>query len=388
MDSQTSKTIDKNKLERKKHIDKLIKFFTEPLGARYQHYVPSQAWTVYWGAHSLALLDKMDFLDTVANDVIDFMLECKHKDGGYGGGPGQLGHLGTTFAAVNALATLTNDKALESIDRVGILRFLHDMKQIDGSFTLHKDGEIDSRASYCALAVIRLLNITDDLLIENVADWLLSCQTYEGGFGSLPGAEAHGGYTFCCVAGLRLLNQLHRVNMDNLLRWLTAKQLTPEEGFCGRSNKLVDSCYSYWQGGIFPLIHHILSNVNPMSPDLNQTTDNKPRTRSQSKDANPDYWLFNAACLQNYILNHCQADDGLLRDKPSAEPDIYHTCYALSGLSISQHQPSGITFDIGDRAINVIGQTNALMNLTPQSLQHCVNYFENRSIGVEKINKR
>lgn len=387
MNNQMSKTTEKNKLERKKHVDKLIKFFTEPLGARYQHYVPSQAWTVYWGAHSLSLLDKTEFLDTIANDVIDFMRECQHIDGGYGGGPGQLGHLGTTFAAVNALATLTNDKALESIDRAGVLSFLHDMKQDDGSFTLHKDGEIDSRASYCALAVIRLLNIRDDLLMGNVAEWLLSCQTYEGGFGSLPGAEAHGGYTFCCVAGLRLLNQLNRINMDSLLRWLTAKQLTPEEGFCGRSNKLVDSCYSYWQGGIFPLIHQNLYQTNLSDSSSNQNALNKPTTRSQSIDATMDNWLFNAKCLQNYILNHCQADEGLLRDKPSADPDIYHTCYALSGLSISQHQPSGNIYDIGDRAINVLGHTNALMNLTPQSLQHCVNYFENKSIGVEKINK-
>lgn len=387
MDNQASKTIDKNKLERKKHVEKLIKYFTEPLGSRYQHYVPSQTWCVYWGTHSLALLGRNDFLDMIADEVIEFMLECRHKDGGYGGGAGQIGHLGTTFAAINALATLTNDKALQSIDRLGILNFLHDMKREDGSFTLHKDGEIDSRASYCALAVIRLLNIKDDILLENVADWLVSCQTYEGGFGSLPGAEAHGGYTFCCVAGLRLLNQLHRVDSDSLLRWLTAKQLTPEEGFCGRSNKLVDSCYSYWQGGIFPILHQNLACGHPDYCESNQYAEYMPKTRSQFKNNTLNSWLFNPECLQNYILNFCQADDGLLRDKPSAEPDIYHTCYALSGLSISQHQPSETIFDIGDRAINILGHTNALMNITPQSLQHCVKYFENTSIDVEKINK-
>ena len=26
----------------------------------------------------------------------------------------------------------------------------------------------------------------------------------------------------------------------------------------GRTNKLVDGCYSFWQGGIFPVIHSIL----------------------------------------------------------------------------------------------------------------------------------
>ena len=28
-----------------------------------------------------------------------------------------------------------------------------------------------------------------------------------------------------------------------------------EGGFQGRTNKLVDGCYSFWQGGAFPVIH-------------------------------------------------------------------------------------------------------------------------------------
>ena len=31
-----------------------------------------------------------------------------------------------------------------------------------------------------------------------------------------------------------------------------------EGGFQGRSNKLVDGCYSFWQGGLFPLLQPIL----------------------------------------------------------------------------------------------------------------------------------
>ena len=31
-----------------------------------------------------------------------------------------------------------------------------------------------------------------------------------------------------------------------------------EGGFQGRTNKLVDACYSFWQAGMFPIIHSIL----------------------------------------------------------------------------------------------------------------------------------
>jgi len=32
-----------------------------------------------------------------------------------------------------------------------------------------------------------------------------------------------------------------------------------EGGFQGRTNKLVDCCYSFWQGAMFPILHSILA---------------------------------------------------------------------------------------------------------------------------------
>lgn len=32
-----------------------------------------------------------------------------------------------------------------------------------------------------------------------------------------------------------------------------------EGGFQGRTNKLVDGCYSFWQGGAFPLLYSLLA---------------------------------------------------------------------------------------------------------------------------------
>lgn len=350
-------------LARKKHISCLISSLTGELSKHYEKLVPSQTWIVYWITHSLSLLEQTQFLDSVVDDVIEFMRECAHKSGGYGGGPGQIAHLATTFAAVNALITTSSEEALESIDRVNLVRFLHRMKQPDGSFSVHDDGEIDSRATYCVLSIMKCLNIQDKVLLENVTDWILSCQTYEGGFGSVPGSEAHGGYTFCCVASLCLMDHLSRANIPALIRWLVSKQIPEEGGFCGRSNKLVDSCYSYWQGAVFPLIH----------PSL-------VRAKSSSPTNNLDSWLFDSDALQDYILNQCQSETGLLRDKPGAQPDFYHTCYALSGLSISQHQPSGATNDIGSLPINVLGRTHPLFNLSIDSLDCCLNYFENKKI--------
>lgn len=50
----------------------------------------------------------------------------------------------------------------------------------------------------------------------------------------------------------------------------------------------------------------------------------------------PDH-LFDERALQEYILFCCQGPSGGLIDKPGKMPDVYHTCYTLSGLSIAQH---------------------------------------------------
>lgn len=376
-------------LDRKRHIKKLIDGLTKELPKHYEMIVPAQAWTVYWITHSLSLLEQHEFLTQVTRDVIDFIGECAHPLGGYGGGPGQIAHLGTTFAAVNALITIEREEALDSIDRAGLVKFLYRMKQPNGSFTMHDDGEIDSRATYCALAVLRCLNIHDTILLENVAEWILSCQTYEGGFGSVPGSEAHGGYTFCCVASLCLLNQLPRANLSALLRWLASKQLSDSGGFCGRSNKLIDSCYSYWQGAVFPLLHPFLDLVNDISGDKNNGQSDEIDDNNE-KETNKllNNWIMNSAALQDYVLNQCQAQGGLLRDKPGAVPDFYHTCYALSGLSISQHQPDKSLFDIGCKPINIIGITHPLFNLTINSLNYCFDYLENKKIEIYDESKQ
>ncbi|KAF2603173.1 hypothetical protein F2Q70_00027369 [Brassica cretica] len=98
------------------------------------------------------------------------------SDGGYSGGPGQLAHLATSYAAVNTLVTLGGDKALSSVNRV------HDM------------GEMDVRACYLAISIASILNILDDELTRGLGDYILSCQTYEGGIGGEPGSEAYAGY--------------------------------------------------------------------------------------------------------------------------------------------------------------------------------------------------
>ncbi|KAF3437242.1 hypothetical protein FNV43_RR19995 [Rhamnella rubrinervis] len=201
------------------------------------------------------------FDDEVESNAIDFLNRCQDPNGGYGGGPGQLPHLATTYAAVNSLVTLGGQKALSSVNRDKLYRFLHQMKQPSGGFSMHDAGEVDVRACYTAISVASILNILDEELAQNVGNYIISCQTYEGGFAGEPGSEAHGGYTFCGLATMILINEVNRLDLTRLIDWLVFRQ-GRECGFQGRTNKLVDGCYSFWQGGAFALLRRLSSFVD------------------------------------------------------------------------------------------------------------------------------
>lgn len=84
--------------------------------------------------------------------------------------------------------------------------------------------------------------------------------------GGEPGNEAHGGYTYCGVAALALADSLHSIDLPRLLHWAVMRQGHVEGGFNGRTNKLVDGCYSLWVGGLFPLLQRCASHQLLRSP--------------------------------------------------------------------------------------------------------------------------
>ena len=152
----------------------------------------------------------------------------------------------------------------------------------------------------------------------------LSGQTFEGGISGSPGSEAHGAYAFCALACLSILGppeetiarfvifahyslRSHHTDLASshmdlplLLSWLSARQYAPEGGFSGRTNKLVDGCYSHWVGSCWPLIQSALDG-HPQSASAPSTTVGS---------------LFSHEGLARYILSCCQHPFGGLRDKP------------------------------------------------------------------------
>ncbi|KAG1671435.1 Protein farnesyltransferase subunit beta [Nymphon striatum] len=334
----------------------------------------SRPWLCYWILHSLELLDEHCSAET-ASKISGFLKRCQSSSGGFGGscGPEQHAHLATTYASVCSLCILGTEESFSVIDRPNLYKFLMSMKTASGSFQLHHGGEEDVsgksktsyftiifnfhyfflRGTYCALVVASLTNILTPELIDGTAEWIVSCQTYEGGFGGVPGMEAHGGYSFCGLAGLVVIGRESLCDLDLLLKWAVNKQMRFEGGFQGRTNKLVDGCYSFWQGGIFPLIHRILSHNE---------------------------------ALQEYLLICCQNTHGGLVDKPGKARDYYHTCYGLSGLTVAQHFAGGnlaSKYIVGDSQ-NELAQNHPVFNVGTYAVTQSHDYFKKLPVPKTK----
>lgn len=321
-------------LRRHKHADFLRGTFNK-LPAPYQVVDASRPWLFYWTLGGLSFLG--EDVTQYRERLMETVRPLQNPTGGFGGGHGQYSHCACTYATVLALAAIGG---LEMVDRKAMWHWLGTVKQADGGFRMAVGAEEDIRGAYCAMTVIALLNLPLELPQESPAqaaglntftdrlgEWVGRCQTYEGGIAGAPSNEAHGAYAFCALACLSILDAPHKsipkyLDVQALASCLASLQTMPEGGFAGRTNKLVDACYSHWVGGCWALLHAALSG-------------------SGSKLAKTDD-LWSRKGLIRYLLCCCQqpGKKGGMRDKPSTRPDGYHTCYSLAGLSAAQNHYS------------------------------------------------
>ena len=404
-------------LLRTAHINYLLSIFTlpsqstthvpavtsAPLPSVYSKlYHASQPWLCYWSLHALDLLSAVPLSTEFLESVLDFLDTCfDGKNGGYGGGPGQIAHLAPTYAAIMSICIIskyqlrlgkeTSDEDRNSsndeVDRTKIgykriprrrlLEFLWNMKKKGrGRFSVSVDGEEDVRGLYCAIAVGRILGLKeDDELWEGCREYIAELQGFDGGFGGEVGNEAHGGYTYCGVACMRLLGMLGgdeqllkeertkgrgkgKVDIGLLREWCAMRQMRFSGGFQGRCNKLVDSCYSFWVGAACEMVGvdfdgerlmEYLLRFSQMNEDDSERTTDKIGKRGKGEKQIGGGW----------------------RDKPGVQKDFYHSCYALSGFSAAQHWGGA---SVGEH-MNGLKKMNAAYGLCEDSAELALDYF-------------
>lgn len=174
---------------------------------------------------------------------------------------------------------------------------------------MHIGSECDLRYVFCAVAISYMLSDWSGINIESTVSFILACTTYEGGMSLVPGSEAQGGATYCGIASLSLLHRLDALDDTStrlLQQWCLQRQVV-SGGYNGRTNKLPDSCYSFWIGATLDIIGTF------------DATD--------------------VASTHSFLLNECQSkhdDTGGFSKVPDSYPDILHTFYSIAYMSIAK----------------------------------------------------
>jgi geranylgeranyl transferase type-2 subunit beta len=68
--------------------------------------------------------------------------------------------------------------------------------------------------SYCVLNCLSLLNRLHLIDLPKAVEFVLRCQNFDGGFGSMLDAESHAGQIFCCVGALAIADALYKVRVS------------------------------------------------------------------------------------------------------------------------------------------------------------------------------
>ncbi|KAE7996802.1 hypothetical protein FH972_001493 [Carpinus fangiana] len=306
------------------------------------------AYFVISGLHLLSAIDRVD-KEAVASWVLSLQAHPTNKaelnDGKFYGFHGSRtsqfppdnngvlrhnnSHLASTYCALAILKIVGYD--FSSIDSETILTSMRNLQQPDGSFMPIRTGaETDLRFVYCAAAICFMLEDWRGMDKEKVKEYIINCQSYDGGFGLIPGSESHGGATYCAVASLRLMGVIGDdilstsvassiIDVPLLLDWIVQRQAT-DGGFQGRPNKDSDTCYAFWIGAVL----HMLGC----------------------------YKLIDEKALRQFLLT-CQSEYGGFSKFsgsifPGQMPDLYHSYYGLTAFSLlGESGMNPLCFELG-----------------------------------------
>ncbi|KCV69688.1 hypothetical protein, variant [Fonticula alba] len=291
----------------------------------YEYWLTEQAVLngIYWGLTALFLLGAPDTL--VREDVIQFVVDCwDSKTGGFAGNIGHDAHLLYTLSAIQILATYD---ALDRVDTDRVVEYVCSLQLPGGAFQGDRFGEVDSRFSFCALACLTLLGKQDSCDVPAAVDFVVRCKNFDGGFGSVPGAESHAGQVFCCVGALALTNSIDKhIDRDHLGWWLAERQL-PNGGLNGRPEKLADVCYSWWCLSALTILDRLhWISAEPLSNFI---------LNAQALE-DDQYSRESANKLSGQALDDAQ-DHGGIADRPGDRPDVFHTLFGVAGLSLLKY---------------------------------------------------
>ncbi|XP_014399792.1 PREDICTED: geranylgeranyl transferase type-1 subunit beta isoform X3 [Myotis brandtii] len=261
--------------------DRHVRFFQRCLQVLPERYSSLETSRLTIAFFALSGLDMLDSLDVVnKDDIIEWIYSlqvlptedrsnlnrCGFRGSSYLGipfnpskNPGTAhpydsGHIAMTYTGLSCLVILGDD--LSRVNKEACLAGLRALQLEDGSFCAVPEGsENDMRFVYCASCICYMLNNWSGMDMKKAINYIRRSMSYDNGLAQGAGLESHGGSTFCGIASLCLMGKLEEVfsekELNRIKRWCIMRQ---QNGYHGRPNKPVDTCYSFWVGATLKLL--------------------------------------------------------------------------------------------------------------------------------------
>ncbi|KAF5913525.1 hypothetical protein HPG69_017144, partial [Diceros bicornis minor] len=245
--------------------------------------------------------------------------------------PYDSGHIAMTYTGLSCLVILGDDLSRKNLLElkkkwVVSMTFLKDRKR--DRFIIPEGSENDMRFVYCASCICYMLNNWSGMDMKKAINYIRRSMVYfkeninpmtMGWHRELDlNLMLHGifnmedlrrGSTFCGIASLCLMGKLEEVfsekELNRIKRWCIMRQ---QNGYHGRPNKPVDTCYSFWVGATLKLLKI--------------------------------FQYTNFEKNRNYILSTQDRLVGGFAKWPDSHPDALHAYFGICGLSLMEE--SGI----------------------------------------------
>ncbi|XP_055554565.1 geranylgeranyl transferase type-1 subunit beta isoform X2 [Falco cherrug] len=259
-----------------------VRFFQRCLQVLPERYSTLETSRLTIAFFALSGLDMLDSLDVVnKDDIIEWIYSlqvlptedrsnlnrCGFRGSSYLGmpfnpskglgifHPYDSGHIAMTYTGLSCLVILGDD--LSRVNKDAILAGLRALQLEDGSFCAVLEGsENDMRFVYCASCICYMLDNWSGMDMKKAIGYIRGSMSYDNGLAQGAGLESHGGSTFCGIASLYLMGKLEEVfsekELNRIRRWCVMRQ---QDGYHGRPNKPVDTCYSFWVGATLKLLN-------------------------------------------------------------------------------------------------------------------------------------
>ncbi|KAL0979798.1 hypothetical protein UPYG_G00189850 [Umbra pygmaea] len=308
--------------------DRHVRFFQrclQVLPERYSSLETSRLTIVFFALSGLDVLDSLDVIDKPSLIEWVYSLQvlptedqsnlgrCGFRGSSHIGvpystseGPGvshpyDSGHVAMTYTGLACLVIMGDD--LVRVNKKACLSGLKALQLEDGSFYAVPEGsENDMRFVYCAACICYMLDDWSGMDVKKAIEYIRKSMSYDNGIAQGAGLESHGGSTFCAIATLCLMGKLETFTerqLNRIRRWCILRQ---RNGFHGRPNKPVDTCYSFWVGATLELL------------DVFQYT--------------------NFEKNRNYILSTQDRLVGGFAKWPDSHPDPLHAYFGICGLAL------------------------------------------------------